>query len=190
MRPTLNPGDLLRVVPYLGARFKRGDIVVFHPPHEKQLVIHRLVSVRGDEVKARGDNNIRPDPWLIPPESIMGRVSHVQRKSGFRRLASGRVGQMYGVLIGGVNGARRRLFYLGRPVYRWLARRGVLRRLWPFGLPFKVMSITRAEGREFKLVLAGRVIGKLPSHDHRWWIQPPFRLLIDEMRLPHPGHRH
>jgi len=190
MKPTLKPGDLLRVEPYGGARIKRGDIVVFHPPHEKQLVTHRLVSVRGDELKARGDNNSRPDPWFIPPESVIGRVSHVQRKSRFRRLASGAVGRMHGVLIGGVNGARRQLFYLGRPAYRWLASRGVLRRLWPFGLPFKVMSVARAEGREFKLVLAGRVIGKLPPHEHRWWIQPPFRLLIDEKRLPHPDHRH
>jgi signal peptidase I len=190
MRPTLKPGDLLRVVPYGGARFRRGDIVVFRPPHEKHLVTHRLVSVRGDELQARGDNNNRPDPWLIPPESIIGWASHVQRKSRFRRLASGGVGRMRGVLIGGINGARRQLFYLGRPLYRWLANRGAVRRLWPFGLPFKVIAVRRADGREFKLVLAGRVIGKLSPQEHRWWIQPPFRPFIDEKRLPHPDHRH
>jgi len=190
MKPTLKPGDLLRVKPYQGAALKRGDIIVFHPPHENQLVTHRLVSVRGGELRVRGDNNSRTDPWLIPPESIVGRVSQVKRTARFRKLASGPVGSVYGVLIGGVNGARRQLFYLGRPAYRWLASRGGLHRLWPFGLPFKVMAVRRDEGLEFKLVLAGRVIGKLPPHQHRWWIRPPFRLLIDEKSLPHPDHQH
>jgi signal peptidase len=190
MKPTLKPGDLLRVEPYQGAAFKRGDIIVFHPPHEKQLVTHRLVSIRGGELRARGDNNSRPDPWPITPESIIGRVSQAKRKARFRRLASGRAGWAYGALIGGVNGAKRQLFYLGRPAYRWLASRGVLRRLWPFGLPFKIMTVARAEGRELKMVLAGRVIGELPPRAHRWRIRPPFRLLIDETKLPHPDHHH
>lgn len=189
MRPTLKPGDVLRVMPYRDARFKRGDIIVFHPPHEKQPIIHRVVSVRGSGLKARGDNNNRLDPWLIPPGSIIGRVTHVQRNSRFRRLSSGWPGRMRGSLMRGVNEARRQLFYLGRPAYRWLASRGVLRRLLPFSLPFQVMAVSRADGRELKLVLAGRVIGRLQAHQHRWWIRPPFRLLIDEKRLPHgPWH--
>jgi hypothetical protein len=190
MRPTLKPGDRLRVLPCGSAAFKRGDVVVFQPPHEKQLIIHRLVSVRGGGLEARGDNNTRPDPWVIPPESIIGRVTHVQRKRGFRRVASGRPGRVYGALIRGVNEVRRRIFIIGRPAYRWIAGRGVLRRLLPFSLPFKVMSITRADGLELRLVLAGRVIGRLSPHDHRWWFRPPFRLLIDERRLPQPEHRH
>ena len=188
MRPTLKPGDLLEVVLYRDKPIRRGDIVVFYPPHEKRLVTHRLISVKDGFLRAQGDNNSRPDPEPFVPESIVGKVLHVQRRLRRRSPISGSAGHFYGFLIRGFNGAQRRLFYLGRPGYRWAARLGIFRLVWPFPLPTRVVSISRGGCPELQLLLGGRVIGKLAPHSGRWRLRPPFRLLIDERKLPRPDH--
>jgi len=50
MLPTLRAGDALWVVPYDGARIRRGDVVVFCPPPAAGAevghpVVHRVVAV-------------------------------------------------------------------------------------------------------------------------------------------------
>lgn len=189
MRPLLKPGDLLFVVPYRGARVRRGDVVVFSPPGGRGLITHRVVSGRGNIWRTCGDNNDRVDPWPLATENIIGKVTHVQRADHPRRLSSAAAGRFWAVLLRGLNGARRQVFHLGRPAYRWAAEHGILRRLIPVRIPLKVAAFSRPGGREFKLLLGGRVIGCLAAHHHRWWIKPPFRLLIDEKRLPQPEHR-
>ena len=188
MKPTLKPGDLLQVIPYGDEMIRRGDIVVFYPPHEKRLVTHRLISVKSGFLRAQGDNNSRPDPEPFGSESVVGKVIRVQRRLRELWPLSGSSGYLYGFLVRGFNGAQRRLFYLGRPGYRWAARLGIFRLVWPFPLPTKVVSISRGGCPEFQLLLGGRVIGKLAPHSGRWWLRPPFRLLIDERKLPRPDH--
>lgn len=190
MRPALKPGDLLHVMPYGDGPIKPGDIVVFYPPHEKRPVTHRLISVKDGILRAQGDNNDRPDPEPFRSESVVGKVIRVRRRLREAGPVSGRAGQAYGAIVRGFNGARRRLFYLGRPVYRWAARLGILRRVWPFPLPTRIVSISRGGCPELQLLLGGRVIGKLAPHSGRWWLRPPFRLLIDERNLPRPDHHH
>jgi signal peptidase I len=187
MRPTLRPGDLLRVAPYEEARIRPGDVIVFTPPGEDRLITHRLVRIGPDGMRARGDNNSRPDPWSLSGRNVIGRVTHVQRGARFRPLASGPIGRVHGAMMRGLNGARHRLFLLVRPAYRWASTRGMFRFFRPPGLEPRLISIRRPAGREFQLVLGRRVIGRLAPGARRWWIRPPFRLFIDEARLPSSG---
>ncbi len=189
MRPLLRPGDLLLIVPYRGTRVRRGDVVVFSPPGEKGLITHRIVSGRENTWRTRGDNNSRVDSWSLAAENIIGRVTHVQRGARPRRLASGGVGRVYGLLTRSVNACRRQLFRLLRPAYRSVAKRGFLWGVWPVASALKVISVARSQGVELRLLWGSRIIGKLPPHAHCWWIKPPFRLLIDEKRLPPTDHR-
>jgi signal peptidase I len=187
MRPTLKPGDLLVVEPYRGNRIRLGDVVVFPAGHESHLITHRLFSRRGDIWRARGDNNSLVDPWPLTADDLIGRVVRIRRGMVTRRLASGGRGRIRGFLMRTTNATRATLFRLGRPVYRQVARWGLFRGILPDRDSLKIMSVTRPEGTELRLIWRKAVIGRLPPHHGRWWFRPPFRLLVDESRLPKPG---
>ena len=50
------------------ADLKTGDIITYVPPAESgidNLVTHRIVSIKGDTFRTKGDNNPQPDPWTF-----------------------------------------------------------------------------------------------------------------------------
>ncbi len=186
MRPTLKAGDLLIVEPYRGNKVRLGDIVVFSAGAEKRLITHRIFSRRGNTWRARGDNNSLVDPWPLTESDIIGRVISIRRGNVPRSLASGGRGRLYGRLVRTVNAPRRILFRLVRPLYRRVARWGIFRGILPDLDSLKIISVARPGGTELRLIWRKTVVGKLPPHHHRWLFRPPFRLLIDENRLPKP----
>ncbi len=186
MQPTLKAGDLLIVEPYRGQRPRLGDVVVFSTGPERRLITHRLLSRKGDTWRARGDNNSLVDPWRLTEVDIVGRVTSVRRGAAMRSPASGGWGRLYGGLVRTFNAPRRVLFRVVRPLYRGIARWGLFRGVLPDLDSLKIMSVARPEGTELRLIWRKTVIGKLPPGHNRWLFRPPFRLLIDEHRLPKP----
>jgi len=189
MRPLLRSGDLLLAAPYRETRIKRGDVVVFAPPHEERLITHRIVSIKNGFYFARGDNNNILDPWPLTEEHVLGKVTRIWRQMRTKRIASGPRGRLAGFFCHGSNVVRNRLFHMFRPIYRWAAGLRIFRALSTLGGRTRIVRIDRKEGSELQLLLGRRLIGKLSPGRGRWWIRPPFRLLIDETRLPRPhGH--
>ena len=69
MEPTLSVDDLVLV--HRDARYEKGDVVVFQDGNS--LVIHRIISIDGDEVITQGDaNNTTDDP--ISTTDIKGKM--------------------------------------------------------------------------------------------------------------------
>lgn len=59
MQPTLNPGDeiLVNFSAYLSTSPQEGDVVVLLDPRgTEQLIVKRIVEMRGDRCDLRGDN--------------------------------------------------------------------------------------------------------------------------------------
>ena len=186
MRPTLKAGDLLIVEPYRDRRMRLGDVIVFAAGPERRLITHRLFSRKRGAWRARGDNNSLVDPWPLAEADIIGRVISIRRGNVPRSLASGPGGRLYGRLVRTVNAPRRILFRLIRPLYRRVARWGLFRGVLPDLDTLKIISVARPEGTELRLIWRKTVVGKLPPRANRWLFRPPFRLLIDENRLPKP----
>ena len=186
MRPLLRSGDVLEAEPYRGRRIRAGDIVVFSPPQETRFITHRLVSFRNGCYIARGDNNTQSDPWPLTADDIAGKVLRVRRGAWSRRLASGASGRLIGSGLRSLNSARHQLFWLIRPLYRWVEKLGAFRWLAsPLG-GLKTVRVVRPDGPELHLLLGRRSVGKLGPGQQRWWIRPPYRLVIDEKQLPRP----
>jgi len=66
MRPGIQPGDveILRSEPTTALQV--GQIVAFHPPHDKFTVSHRVIAIRhhhGVWITTKGDGNNVSDPW-------------------------------------------------------------------------------------------------------------------------------
>ncbi|MCX7886801.1 MAG: signal peptidase I [Verrucomicrobiae bacterium] len=187
MEPTLQTGDLLMVLPYDGRPVRAGDIVVFRPGGQKGVVVHRVSRVAGERVWTRGDNSGEEDPWVLEPAEIIGQVVSVRRGERTIAVSGGRVGQFVGFTM-----RLRLLFRLGvrrllRPVYRLLCRSRRVRRLCGFIAPIRVVQFRRAGGDELVLFLGNRGIGCLRQGDDCWRIRAPFRLVVDEQKLPAPA---
>ena len=180
MDPVLKTGDILEIIPY-NELPRKGDIVVFHSPPDNTKIVHRIISITGDKIFTKGDNNRNRDTSVISQQNILGRVIYARR--GKRRISIG-----YGVsgrswaFFASKNSLLK--YRLLNPVYSWLSDRGYFNKLFPLIKNTSIFSFNKKNGKELGLFLGKKQIGYLPASGRKWLIKPPFRLFIDEKLLP------
>jgi hypothetical protein len=185
MSPTLRAGDVLHVSALRAEQIRCGDVAVFIVDARSQVVVHRIVSRTDAGFVSMGDNNASPDSHLLPPGDIIGRVFVAENHGKTRRIRGGLQGRVEGFVrrLGCLT--ERKMCGVLRPLYRFLAESGVFRKLGRPALQTKVVMYHRHTGdAELQLLWKNRAIGRLASGNERWVIKRPFRLLIDEKRLP------
>jgi hypothetical protein len=184
MNPTLKTGDLLHLAPYGKQAIRRGDVIVFRHTARANAVTHRVVTIFGDVLETRGDNNDGIDPWMVSRDSVLGRVTSITRSGRLRTVRGGLLGRIRGSIVGLQRLTRQKLVGLLKPTYRRVAAWGVFR--WTARrMETRIVSFRRpGMPPELHLHLAGRVIGRLLPGEQHWRITPPFRLLIDADSLP------
>ncbi|MFO7650117.1 MAG: SynChlorMet cassette protein ScmC [bacterium] len=190
MFPTLDEPDLLEVRPC--RRVRPGDVVCFVSPETGKTVVHRVVSVsrrspaagppRGG-IRTRGDNNREDDPWVLPADSITGRVVAAQRGGRRRPVRGGWPGLLglHGTRL--VRGAWRRVGVLPHLLYRVLARLGPFDRLLPRRLRPRPVRFGNRYRAFLKLLMGRQAIGYYDFRLKRWQIRRPFRLFVAERTL-------
>lgn len=183
MNPAFKSGDLLYVTPYESRKIRRGDVVVFLSPKDGRQVVHRVFSVDSHRIKTRGDKADRIDPWILGPDKILGYVSYSRRGKKQKKVYGGLRGQLFAMVVKEINKIKAKMTPPLKPVYGWLCRNGIIRRLLPRILKIKVLSFDRPDGTELQLLLGSHVIGRRFPGYSRWQIKPPFRLLLDEKAL-------
>ena len=179
MNPTMQSGDILQVVPYGNQPVRCGDVIVFRPVTDERTITHRVVAVTADGVRARGDNNINIDPWVLTPAEIVGRVTEIGRGRRTLRIAGGKIGCALGLALRVRRRAVQVMVAVVRPAYLALAWTGLVRAIIPVQRDLRLGTFKRPCGTELKLMLGRRLVAtRLPNSD-RWQIRPPYRLLLD-----------
>jgi hypothetical protein len=185
MNPTLQAPDVLHVEPCQDGRAWPGDVIVFPDPSGGGNTVHRVVSVREDgSMETQGDNNEMIDAHVVLCSDLIGRVTHATR-NGIRRVVHGRTcGRIVGRSHRFFRAVRIRLLKRLRPAYAALAGRFA----YPWLAKRMRMRVVRYSrpGRisELHLLMGNRCIGRLETGQAAWYIRPPFRLMVDETRLP------
>lgn len=97
-----------------------GDVVAFIHPETQLLCLHRVLSVHGDSFFIQGDNMPEKPDGMIPRESIVGRVTGIERAGRRVRLGLGPERLLLAMLsrCGGMAVIRR---YAG-PLYAYFCR--------------------------------------------------------------------
>jgi signal peptidase I len=183
MNPAFKNGDMLYIAPYESRKIRCGDVVVFLSPKDDRQVVHRVFSVDSPRIKTCGDKADKADPWVLSPDKILGYVTYVRRGKKQRKVHGALRGQLFGMAVKGINEVKAKMTPPLKPVYGWLCRNGLIRRLLHGILKTKVLSFDRPDGKELQLLLGSHVIGRRYPGYSQWQIKPPFRLLVDEKAL-------
>jgi hypothetical protein len=85
MEPLIADGDVISLTPLVRGEPHLGDVVAFIRPGPRQLVVHRVIAVRGNLCSIRGDSGC--DDGMIGRDHILGRVLCVER--GARTVRGG-----------------------------------------------------------------------------------------------------
>ena len=184
MSPTFKPGDKLEICPYRDQKISPGDVIAFSPPGGGPQIVHRVVSVDSRGIRTQGDNNRQIDQWPLSPDHIVGRVVGLQRGTRRRRIGGGRGPQLRSAARRGIRWIDREISVPLSPLYHFLARTELFKRMTRKVANIRVVSVARPGGRELYLFLGRRVIGRCSPGDCQWQIRRPFRLCVDESLLP------
>jgi len=96
MEPRIAAGDLVVV---RAASYEVGDVVAYHSPELRQVVLHRIVNRDGDRFVFSGDHNDFLDPERLPATAVVGQellhipngATWLQRLTGPPALAAATV---------------------------------------------------------------------------------------------------
>ena len=80
MEPALPAGSLAVMTPIdqdtIMETVEVGDIIVFNPPWQSEITVsHRVTQVLSDSFVTKGDASEDYDPFTIPKQSVLGKVS-------------------------------------------------------------------------------------------------------------------
>ena len=184
MKPLLQDGDGLTVELYGGRERRVGDIVVFKDPETNQKIIHRIVSIHKEGIRTKGDHNAGVDPRILEPGEIIGKVVFAWRGNRRIRVWNGLAGQIHSLACSFCRKMDNLASPLLHPSYRWLSRKGLVRRLMAGNSRIRILPLQRPDGIEFQLFCRNRPIGRRRPGSPTWEIKRPYRLLIDESTLP------
>ena len=174
MRPLFKPGDVLTIEAYELKEIKKGDVIVFKPGEGDELLVHRVVKLSEQGIKAQGDNNRALDPWDITLEQVLGKVIAFNRGNQSIKVRGGFLGQVSGFSFRFFKKIKSFFFNLLHPLYHKGA--GVFAR----AVTIKQIVIERSNGKEYQLLVGKKIVGRLPSGEKEWLIKRPYRLFIDK----------
>lgn len=185
MNPTLAEPDMLEVIPYAARPPRIGDVIYFVPATTGRGIVHRIVAVSPQGLRTRGDHNLADDTEPVQPAEVVGQVVAAHRGSRRRAIAGGWRGEIDRVAARLHKQAARLSAHIVGGLYRTVAP--VVAGRLPTRLQPRLVRFT-ARGRGYdKLLLGTRAIGWHNPSTGRWIVRFPFRLLVDEPRLPRPG---
>jgi len=184
MFPTLKAGDYLEVIPYGDSRIRIGDVVVFRSPEKERYVVHRVISVSSAGVRTRGDNNNEIDPWVLGPDHITGRVISAQRRRRNIKIYGGAPGRILTPIRCRIKRINLTISRILHPVYHWLARLGIFRKILTRRFRTQILCFQRPDGIEMQLLMGQWIIGRRLPGKVEWQIRRPFRLFVSEASLP------
>jgi signal peptidase I len=185
MYPTLRDFDIVEISPYGKNDVQPGDIVVFPSPQcPGKQIIHRVISIEKDSIRTQGDNCQVADGWILTKNDILGYIVQVKRRGREYRLSGGFSGKLFYRYVRISNSFR---FYWIRILmipYHMVASSCIIARFTTRLFTCSMIEYQGTSRWEIQLHLGRRVIGRLREDTTGWNIQPPFRIFIDETKLP------
>ena len=179
MLGTFRPGDRLPVEAASLDEVRPGDVVALRvacPSGDAAELVHRVVCLQQGGVVTRGDNNRSNDLDLVTAETLLGRVTRVERGGRVRPVRGGRLGQARARLLHARIHVRDFAVRVGRRPYGWLRRSGMVPRLWRPQIT--CLRVATDKGDLVKYLVAGRTVARWWPEENRFECDRPYDLVI------------
>jgi len=103
MQPTLGVGEVIGIEKVEFKDVKVSDVISFKVEGMDTPVCHRVIEIveteEGIGFRTKGDANEEPDPWVITPKNLIGRMTfHVPYVGYLAKFVKSKIG--FGILIG------------------------------------------------------------------------------------------
>lgn len=73
MEPSISVGSVVVAKSIDTGTLEVGDVIVFSKT-EKHRIVHRIVGIGPQGFRTKGDANEDPDPFIVPPEAVLGKA--------------------------------------------------------------------------------------------------------------------
>jgi hypothetical protein len=182
MGGTFRSGDSLTVEPVSLTDLVPGDVVVFRELNHKGLeeIVHRVMHIRLNGLVVRGDNNPCNDPNLVSENSLVGRVSYVERDGKRSYVRGGRLGLLRAHVLHKWRNFRREMWSLirlvGRNSYYSFRNSGLINYLWRPSIA-KIQLMTE-KGPLIKLVCRNHTVASYWVDEGRLKCRRPYDLVL------------
>ena len=179
MLGTFRPGDRISFEPVSLANVQPGDVVAVRPASSAgaaRELVHRVVGLRPDGLVTRGDNNPGNDPTLVTADTLLGRVTRLERAGKLYPVRGGRWGLWRARLLHTRRAARHFLGRLGGGLYRRLCDSGRVARWWHPAV--MQLHFTTRDGPLVKYLLRGRTVATWWPQERRFECPFPYGLII------------
>ena len=106
MEPAVKVGSLVITRPVRPEEVVVGDIIVFRPVSVgENMITHRVIAIgRSSSIyfETKGDANDKPDPFTVPAQNLIGKVSfHAPHWGYFTEFLKTPIGFLFAVVIPG-----------------------------------------------------------------------------------------
>jgi len=88
MNPFIKDGDILTLVNVSQGEIKIGNVLSFIHPHNRKLMVHRVVNIKQKKYLMKPDHNANVDGWVNHQE-IIGIVHSVERGESLIQFGNG-----------------------------------------------------------------------------------------------------
>lgn len=183
MLGTFRPGDRLIAEEVPVTVICPGDVVIYRGQEElgqPERIVHRVVAITPDGLVTKGDNSPYVDVDPVIADTLLGRVTHVERGGRVRRVRGGHWGLLHARALhvrgGGRRVAWRLLRFVGRGAYRRLREGGLVRRLWRPAVTR--ICVEGEDGPLVKYVHHGRTVARWQPETGRFRLRRPYDLVI------------
>ena len=185
MAPLFKPGDLLCAYRPVWGNIHPGDIVIVNwgsSINHPKKVVHRVVSVRQNNLITRGDNNLKADSEAALNDNLVGLVIAFGRKSHIYSARGGCPGLFYSYLVHMQNYIWMLIKRPGRRVYRKVQQSGLIAKVWRPSL--SRIHIMTDEGPLVKYRFGTRTIARWWLVQKRFDVVKPFDLVLSAPEDP------
>ncbi len=186
MFPILRNLDILSISSAEKGEIKRGDIIVFRSIGSERMIAHRVISIENDGVKTRGDNMYADDLALVLYNSIIGKVTYINRESVRIIVHGGFSGLIMHYMIRCWKRMQflKKLYLFMRPFADVVLKSPPARKIFNENEDVKAYIYKHPKGSVMRLFLGKRFIGRSTINTNTWKIDPRFRHIVDIDSLP------
>lgn len=185
MYPTLHDFDIIQFSAYGKDDVRVGDIVVFPSPNHSEIkIIHRVISVERSSIRTKGDNCPIPDSWTLSRSDILGYGVKIWRDGNEHTISSIVPREIWYRYVRILNKIRYYSMHFLTAPYNKISESRIVSRFTTHLFTQSMVQFQGTFGRELQLHLGRMTIGRLREGEAAWKIRPPFKILVDETKLP------